>query len=328
MFLEEETKKAFKSANEIEDEINKLIETKRAYEAEAKDESKGAELVNQHLARYFGHDELKLVAEGFAPNIKFKITRDNEDVKNLSEGESSLISFCYFIARMEDEMKDAANNNNLIIYVDDPISSLDSNHIFFMFSLIENVIAKPKTYGQLFISTHNLEFLKYLKRLTSPEGPNSVSYFLVERRQKKNDKKCFLTRMPNHIKNYVTEFNYLFNEIYKVYKETKGNRKVEIENTYNQFYNLPNNLRKFLECYLFYRFPNNDNPLENLNKLFDDNVPSLINRVVNEYSHLTYIDRGWIPIDVDEAEECATIIIEKIKEKDPEQFNALIQSIG
>src|SRR5690606_39389208 len=54
-----------------------------------------------------------------------------------------------------------------------PISSLDSNHIFFMFSLIESLIAKPVKkadgsntyrYKQLFISTHNLDFLKYLKR--------------------------------------------------------------------------------------------------------------------------------------------------------------------
>lgn len=30
------------------------------------------------------------------------------------------------------------------------ISKIDSNHIFFMFSLIESIIAKPKKYEQLF----------------------------------------------------------------------------------------------------------------------------------------------------------------------------------
>ena len=227
---------------------------------------------------------------------------------------------------MEDEMKDALNNSKLIIYIDDPISSLDSNHIFFMFSLIESVIAKPKKYGQLFISTHNLDFLKYLKRLTPP-GKKNIAHFLVERRQKQNDKKCFLVPMPDHIKDYVTEFNYLFHEIYKVYKDVTGEHSI-IDNSYNQFYNLPNNLRKFLECYLFYKFPNNDNPLDNLDKLFDDNIPSLISRVINEYSHLTFIDRGWKPIDIDEAGECAKIIIEKIKEKDIKQYIALCESIG
>lgn len=324
--LEREVEAFKELKNTQKSQIDLLLEEKRKLEAQAKDESKGAELVNEHLSRYFGHDELKLVAEGEAPNMKFKITRGTSDAQNLSEGECSLISFCYFIARMEDEMKDELNNGKLILYIDDPISSLDSNHIFFMFSLIESIIAKPKKYGQLFISTHNLDFLKYLKRITPP-GKNTVSHFLIERRQMKNEKNSFLVRMPLHIKNYVTEFNYLFNEIYKVYLENQ-NKKDEIETTYNQFYNLPNNLRKFLECYLFYKFPNNDDPLKNLDKLFDDNVPSLINRVINEYSHLTYIDRGWKPIDVDEAEECAKLVIEKIKEKDLAQFNALVESLN
>lgn len=326
--LEIDVKKADDLRNKKNAEVEIMLEEKRAFEAEAKDESRGAELVNQHLTNFFGHADLKLVADGQTPNMKFKITRDGIDANNLSEGECSLISFCYFIARMEDELKDEINNKNLVIFIDDPISSLDSNHIFFMFSLIESVIAKPKIYGQLFISTHNLDFLKYLKRITIPDSNDNVSYYLIERRQKKNDKKLFLLAMPKYIRDYVTEFNYLFNEIYKVYKEVSGDRKKELENTYNQFYNLPNNIRKFLECYLFYKYPNNNEPLKNLDILFDNNVPILIKRVINEYSHLTHIDRGWKPIDVDEAEDCAKIIIEKIKEKDIEQYNALIQSVN
>ena len=196
-----------------------------------------------------------------------------------------------------------------------------------MFSLIEKIIAKPNRYKQLFISTHNLDFLKYLKRLTSPNGKGSVSHYLIERRQKGSEKGSFLVPMPTHLKDYVTEFNYLFNEIYKVYKEVGGDKKAMISNTYNQFYNLPNNMRKFLECYLFYRFPNSESPLDNLSKIFNGNTPTIINRFINEYSHLTYIDRGWKPIDVGEAEECAKIVIEKIRDQDPDQFEALLQSV-
>jgi wobble nucleotide-excising tRNase len=323
-----ETSILAQSKAKAEESILKLQTKKAQLEASAKDETRGADLVNKHVSDFFGHDELQLVAEGKAPNVKFKILRDGKEAKNMSEGECSLISFCYFIAKIEDEMKDAVKGSQLIIYIDDPISSLDGNHIFFMFSLIESIIAKPKKYGQLFISTHNLDFLKYLKRLTIPDSKQHVSHFLIERRHKQNDKRSFITEMPSHIREYVTEFNYLFGQIYSVYKEVKGNRKAKLENTYNQFYNLPNNIRKFLECYLFYKFPNNSNPLENLPKLFDGTVPTLINRVINEYSHLTYIDRGWKPIDVDEVEECAKIVIDKIQEKDPEQFHALLESIA
>ena len=68
--------------------------------------------------------------------------------------------------------------------------------------------------------------------------------------------------------------------------------------------------------------------MDNLDKLFNQNVPTLLNRVVNEYSHLTFIDRGWSPIDVAEVEECVKIVVEMIKEKDEEQFNALVESIS
>ena len=136
--------------------------------------------------------------------------------------------------------------------------------------------------------------------------------------------------MPNHIKNYSTEFNYLFGQIYSIYssaQQPNGDSEKRYANTYTQLYNLPNNLRKFLECYLFFKFPNQENPLDNLNKLFDGNDLSFINRVVNEGSHLAQLDRGLKPMDIQEVERCAELVIKKIEEKDSEQFQALLQSI-
>ncbi|QFG54481.1 AAA family ATPase [Chryseobacterium sp.] len=315
-----------------EQEIIKLIDERRILEAQAKDESKGAELVNQHLNHFFGHDELKLVAEGSAPNIKFKIVREGNDAKNLSEGESSLISFCYFIAKLEDEMKDELTVNKLIIYIDDPISSLDSNHIFFMFSLIESVIAKQKKYGQLFISTHNLDFLKYLKKITYPDKYQpiptekkiaSLQHFIIERRGRGNTK---MNLAPAYLKNYITEFNYLFNEIYKC----SISDAETISHHYQ--YNFGNNMRKFLEAYLFYKFPSHVLTLDQrLNKFFDGDQISinLVNRVINEYSHLgDHFDRGLDPIDVDAIGKIATAVIGKIQTSDQPQYDALMESIA
>jgi wobble nucleotide-excising tRNase len=323
--LNDDTEKLKKGKESIFYAIQQHNEEIRKLQTELKDESKGAELINEYLETFFGNNSFKLVALDEKSGVKYKIIRDNKEAKNLSEGECSLISFCYFIAKIKDKLDDEVNPNHLILYIDDPISSLDNNHIFFVFSLIETIIAKQKKFKQLFISTHNLDFLKYIKRLTASKDDSM--HFLVEMEQKQNDKRSTLRLMPDHLKNYTTEFNYLFNEIYKLYKEIKGDRAKQIENTYNQFYNIPNNIRKFLEYYLFYKFPNSNSPLENLNKLFDNNVPTLLNRVVNEYSHLIFIDRGWNPMDVAEVEACVKIIIEKIKEKDEDQFNALVESV-
>lgn len=327
---EEEYNQAEKYLGPIQNEINRLIEDKRTLEAQAKDESKGAELVNQHLSHFFGHNELRLKAEGESPNIKFKIQREETDANNLSEGECSLISFCYFVAKIEDELKDELNNNKLIIYVDDPISSLDSNHIFFMFSLIESIITKPKKYGQLFISTHNLDFLKYLRRLTIPKWkpqPNSgdkadIKHFIIDRKNKGN---TLLRIAPDYLKNYITEFNYLFEQIYNC-------SNADITTIAHEYqYNFGNNMRKFLEAYLFYKYPShklsND---ERLKKFFGDDSVSinLINRVTNEYSHIgEHFDRGMEPVDVDEISKISTMVLNKIKESDPGQYEALIESI-
>lgn len=325
--LNTETEKLKKEKDTINLTIQQAYEDIRKLQTKLKDESKGAELVNEYLEKFFGYNGFKLRALDEVGGVKYKIIRNGNEAKNLSEGECSLISFCYFIASIKDKLEDAANPNSLILYIDDPISSLDNNHIFFVFSLIEHIITKPKKYKQLFISTHNLDFLKYIKRLTLPGKPkNTLRHFLIEIEQKQNDKQSSLKMMPQHLKDYTTEFNYLFNEIYKLYIAT--DLATYTTANYSQFYNIPNNIRKFLEYYLFYKYPNSDSPLSNLDKLFDGEIPVKINRVINELSHLTFIDRGWSPMDVSEIEECVQIVIEKIKEKDEEQFNALIQSVS
>lgn len=53
--------------------------------------------------------------------------RNNQKVKNLSEGEQSLIAFCYFLATL----KDISNTEEYTIFIDDLISSLDSYFLCF-----------------------------------------------------------------------------------------------------------------------------------------------------------------------------------------------------
>ena len=327
--LENEVISQERLLNSLQKSMADLDEQKRNLEAQAKDESRGAELVNQHLSHFFGHNELKLTAEGETPNMKFIIQRHGSNASNLSEGECSLISFCYFIARMEDELKDENNAKELIIYIDDPISSLDSNHIFFMFSLIESVITKPKKYGQLFISTHNLDFLKYLRRLTIPKfkpphnssDKEDVNYFIIER---KNQHLTSLKLAPNYLRKYITEFNYLFKQIYKCSISSLSDLAEDYQ------YNFGNNLRKFLEAYLFYKYPSHKlNHDARMKKYFtDDRSYSLINRVINEYSHLEeQFDRSIIPIDLGEIQSISIIVMSRIESSDLEQYKALVESV-
>lgn len=292
--------------------------------SQLKDEKKGAEQVNKYLNNYFGHNALKLVpvndAAGNNGKFKFEIQRDGKKAYNLSSGECSLVSFCYFMAKLSDiDTKD----NEPIIWIDDPVSSLDANHLFFIYSLIKSEIVKAKKFKQLFISTHNLDFLKYLKRLVRDNDyGKKVMNFIIQRKGNEST----ISQMPEYMVRYVTEFNYLFEKIYQCANADDTNANSTL------FYDFGNNARKFLELFLSFKFPNpsmsEDKKLECF--LGESSVEALlVNRINNEYSHLYGVfERGMTPIDIPEMKKAAKFILEKVYQNDEDQFNSLMESIG
>lgn len=218
----------------------------KSEEDKLKSEGEACRRIKNILNHDFGHQALSLEPiEANTTNgkeIKFEIQRNGTKAHNLSEGEQSLISFCYFLAKIQDDLD---QNKKPIIWIDDPISSLDSNHIFFIFSLIEEKIVINQKFGQLFISTHNLEFLKYLKRLNGKKWGN-IQFFIVKR----NFDSSAIFQMPIYMKNYFSELNFLFHQLYLCASEENIN-----DQNYNIFYNFPNNARKFLELYSNFHYP-------------------------------------------------------------------------
>ncbi|MDT9546641.1 MAG: AAA family ATPase [Chlorobium phaeovibrioides] len=334
--LNEAMGKAEEAKNTAKEKVDAKREKINELKAQLKDESKGADRVNDYLNNFFGHQSLSLKAIEETPGdassgYRFEITRNDKKAFHLSEGECSLIAFCYFMAKLEDiETK----GNQPIIWIDDPISSLDSNHIFFVYSLINAEIVTPEKYEdggelkerdrfkQLFISTHNLDFLKYLKRLPGALNKNKSQYFIITRTDQVSD----ITLMPRYLKDYVTEFNFLFHQIYKC-----AHAQIECDENHDCYYNFGNNARKFLEAFLYYKYPNAVEKDDKLARFFGDDAlaASLTDRINNEFSHLAGVfERSVLPIDVPEMKTTANFILRKIKEKDPDQFSALLQSIG
>lgn len=290
------------------------------------DEEKGALKVNEYLNNFFGHDFLTLKSleepdQFGGKKIRFEIVRNGKKAHHLSEGESSLIAFCYFMAKLEDV---ETKGSKPIIWIDDPISSLDSNHIFFVYSLINSEIVAKQDFEQLFISTHNLDFLKYLKRL--PSDNNKSEKFIIQR----EGGQSFIRLMPKYLRNYITEFNFLFEQIYKCAKAD-----INDENNFSVYYNFGNNARKFLEALLFYKYPSKiDKQSSNSKRLLkyfgsENRAAVLTERITNELSHLEEIfDRGMVPLDIPELKKVAQFILNKIEDNDPDQYEALLESIG
>lgn len=296
-----------------------------------RDERKGAEKVNEYLNHYFGHNALSLVAvdQPNSVNVRFEIRRGVDPAYNLSDGECSLVAFCYFIARLED---DSTTGKRLIIYIDDPISSLDSNHVFFVYSLIETLIAAPFTdatgakdnrYKQLFISTHNLDFLKFLKRMSKPEAGGKEHFMVI-----RSATGSILELMPAYLKQYVTEFHYLFDQIVCCAVEDPA------ASGHHCFFNFGNNLRKFFEVYLFFKYPWSEDSGDynrRVEKYFEADlaVEPLANRLTNELSHGGEVfDRSVRPVDYDEIGKLAKFVLKKLRISDAEQYQALLDAVG
>lgn len=311
------------------------IESKRSeienLRARLKDESIGAKKVSGYLSGFFGHQFLTLEAveeniSGISKKYKFEVMRDGKKAFHLSEGECSLIAFCYFMAKLGDV--DTAHAKP-IIWIDDPISSLDSNHVFFIYSIINDEIVKQKKYEQLFLSTHNLDFLKYLKRLPKANGDAEkrlnkrvFQYLLVQRKHDCSD----ICVMPDYLREYVTEFNYLFEQIHRCAEISEIN-----DSNYTLFYNFGNNARKFLEIYLYYKYPDDAKEEDKMIKFFgEQRIPAVFtDRINNEYSHLCGVfERGATPVEVPEMKLAANAILERIKAIDFPQYQALMKSIG
>lgn len=297
------------------------------------DEQKGAETVNQFLTHFLTGQNLclKAIEDEYSSTkkIKFEIFRNDEKAHNLSEGERTLIAFCYFIAKLSDL---STQGKKPIIFIDDPICSLDSNHIFFIFSLISSEIFQKmrenQLFSQLFISTHNLDFFKYLHKFKVKVKKNKdqekTQFFLIEKKNSVSE----IKQMPNYLRDYATEFNYLFCCIYQCYQMTN----IPNDENYHILYSFANNARKFLEIYLYYQYPDSLSNDKKLDLFFGKGqVPAFLNRINNEYSHLSGgLERGGtMPIELlTEAQLCAKAILNKIEEKNPEQFHALKNSIG
>ncbi|KRF41932.1 hypothetical protein ASG93_22525 [Paenibacillus sp. Soil787] len=316
-----------KALENLKFEINAKLDKIQDLKRQLNDEEKGALRVNKYLADFFGHEFLSLQAiegiENGEKKIRFEIVRGGKRAYHLSEGECSLIAFCYFMAKLDDVN---TKDSKPIIWIDDPISSLDANHIFFVFSLIVAELAEKDIFEQIFVSTHNLDFLKYLRRLNSYEQQangrlknSGKQYFIINRQGHYST----ILQMPKCLKEYGTEFNYLFSCIFKC------SCIANVDDTnYELFYNFGNNARKFLEIYLYFKYP--DYSDDKIQRFFGtDNIPPiLIDRINNEYSHLSgSIERAIMPVEVPEMVSAAKLIINKLKE-DPDQFSALMNSIG
>lgn len=185
--------------------------------------------INSLLSSY-GFNSFKLSkaeSEGF-----YKIVRPSGDDASfsLSEGEQSFVAFLYFYNLVRGSTTESGVTTDRIVVFDDPVSSLDSDILYIVSSLIKSVIKEAADGGQVkqvFLMTHNIYFHKEVTYQRRGEG-GGRSFWIVK---KVND----VSKIENHETNPIkTSYELLWREV-----KDPNRSPITIRNT----------LRRILEYY-------------------------------------------------------------------------------
>jgi len=138
------------------------------------------------LLQYYGFMNFKIIKandDGF-----YQIQRQDGTFAHhtLSEGEVTFITFLYFLQLAKGAINKNDITNDRILVIDDPISSLDSNILFVISTLVKNLINNIKedrgNIKQLILLTHNIYFHKEVSFIDSrTDKSNKVHYWILRK---------------------------------------------------------------------------------------------------------------------------------------------------
>lgn len=183
-----------------EDNLTKIIGEKRKIirEIEKEISEKQKNHINVTKTVKDINDILKNVGFcGFELNVNpddeykntYRIIRPNGDNahETLSDGERNFITFLYFYYLIQGQSDPSNLENDKIVIVDDPISSLDSGVLFIVSTLVRNLFkyCKDNNFGihQVFVLTHNVYFHKEVAYRLAEDYPNIAGFWMVKKEQ-------------------------------------------------------------------------------------------------------------------------------------------------
>jgi len=207
-----------------------------------------------------------------AQDNRIQFIREGQAAINMSDGERTAISLAYFLVSLGQY---GQRLEDLVVFVDDPICSLDANHIYDVAYLL---ITSLKVCRQLFISTHNSEFFNTVKQDWADRAGKfhkDHGAYLVHR---ENDGASQLMALPAHLAKFRSDYHHVFFCLRQFHASTRPDVEA--------YLGCPNLLRRFLEMYLGFKRPTPKNYLSKLDILFDDEVErNAVARYVDEGSH-------------------------------------------
>ena len=315
--VEAKEKEEKKLEKRIAKAVRRTEETRmaiRGIETRVDEAAIGAERLNDLLSLLLSQSDIKVRAIG---KSQFQFLRGGEPAVNLSEGERTAVTLAYFLTSLE------AGGNKLedtIVFIDDPMCSLDSNHLYTVYGLLVETLEKCK---QAFVSTHNYEFFSLLKATWNDRWHKAdTSLYYVQRSlSPAGSPIAILTELPTLLKKYSSEYQFIFSLLY----EFAGSPSP----TQHETYTAPNLLRKFLESYLGFRKPDVPAWNQKLDLLFDSPEKARsIRKLADDASHLQRLERSMQePAFLITVKECVQDVLDALREKDLCHYESLVRVV-
>lgn len=245
---------------------------------------------------------------------QYQIQRENGDVvrNTLSEGEMTFITFLYFMQLAKGSIDENSITDDRVLVVDDPISSLDSNVLFIVSTLLKEIIKNTREdigiIKQVFVLTHNVYFHKEASFIDGRTHTSKDTFYWILRQNNKiSSIQCF--EMKNPIKN---SYELLWQEL----KNSENNSSATLQNT----------MRRIIEHYFKILGKYGDDDLINN---FDDSEEKQICKAllswINDGSH-GISDDLYIE-DQGDTQEKFSNVFQKIFEKTNQQehYNMMME---
>ena len=162
-FLQDEESKIIKTINGIIAKITSFSANLLANKVRIDKRKKLIEKLKDYLAIFF-KDKYDFDEKQFCVVYQDRALIENTDYV-LSDGEKSILAFCFFLANIHGVVENESDYNRLFLVIDDPVSSMDFNYVYNVAQAIRNIKKEPEI-GRIryLVLTHNMEFMSILVR--------------------------------------------------------------------------------------------------------------------------------------------------------------------
>lgn len=231
----DESNQNSKSLNDIESQLLKLELERSEVHSQKAQVTIALDFINESLS-YIFFDKKRLTLQNDGGTYVLKSNGRNVKPKDISTGERNAIALCYFFGKIfENHEKENRYSDEMLVVLDDPITSFDKENKVGMMTFIRwqvDELLRGNVHTKLLIMTHDLPTAFAIQKVY--DDINKNGYCVQELKNGKLDALGIFKRHRN-------EYQKLLDDVFSVANSTSsdllsvGNKMRRIEEAYASF---------------------------------------------------------------------------------------------